>query len=85
MGPRARAVVAVALIAVGLFQAVSGVLLFFGPKGPHTGKSLILGVEKEIWSTYHEYLGFVIIGLAVIHFLLNWRMFVRELQLLFRR
>ena len=84
MGARLRAVVSLCMIALGLFQAVSGLILFFAPHGPHSGNVLLFGLTKRVWRYYHEYVGLVIIAVAVLHFTLNWRMFVKELKALVR-
>lgn len=85
MGARLRAVVSLCMLAMGIFQAVSGLILFFAPRGRSSGNVLIFGLTKHMWSDYHKYVGLVIIAVAVLHFTLNWKLFLKELKALFRR
>ncbi len=73
------------MLIMGVFQAVSGLLLFFAPRGRGSGNVLLFGLTKHTWSDYHKYVGLVIIAVAVLHFILNWRMFVKELRALLKR
>jgi|GEM_PF-1364711 uncharacterized iron-regulated membrane protein len=82
---RTRAVVTLCLLALGIFQAISGVVLFLAPKGYRSGKAVLLGLEKSIWSDYHSYIGLILIAVVILHLTLNWRMFVNELKVLRRR
>ncbi len=84
MGARLRAVVSSCMIVLGLFQAISGLILLFAPHGQGSGNLLIFGLTKHMWSDYHKYVGLLIIAVAVLHFTLNWRMFVKELKSLVR-
>ncbi len=85
MGLRSKVVVTVSLIVLGLFQAISGVILYFSPKGRWSGDLLVFGLTKHTWSEYHAYVGFLLIAVAVVHLSLNWRWFMGELKVLFRR
>ncbi|AEA47043.1 DUF4405 domain-containing protein [Archaeoglobus veneficus] len=85
MGAKSKVIVTLSLIATGIFQAISGILLFLSPKGPQSGHIVIFGLEKGTWREYHEYVGLAIIAIAVLHFVLNWRMFVNELRVLKRK
>ncbi len=84
MGVKARVTVTLILIALGIFQAVSGIILFLAPKGPRSGRFEVFGVTKYTWNEYHKYVGLIIIVVAVLHFILNWRMFVNELKVFTR-
>jgi hypothetical protein len=84
MGARLRAIVSLCMIALGLFQAISGLVLFFTQHGPRSGSMLLFGLTKRVLIYYHEYVGLMIIAVAVLHFTLNWRMFVKELKALVR-
>ncbi len=85
MGVRVKALVSTAMLLLGAFQAVSGLILFLSPKGRGAGNLLILGLPKHTWVSYHTYAGFAIIAVAVLHFSLNWRMFLNELRVLGRK
>ncbi len=82
MGVRLKAIVSMSMFFLGIFQAVSGLILFLSPKGRGAGNLLIFGLPKHTWSDYHTYVGFAIIAVAILHFSLNWRMFVNELKVL---
>ncbi len=50
MGVRLRAVVSLCMLIMGVFQAVSGLLLFFAPRGRGSGNVLLFGLTKHTWS-----------------------------------
>jgi len=78
---KVRAVVALALLTTGLFQAVSGLILYTAPKGRGAGDLIVLyGLEKHLWKEYHFYIGILIMCLVVVHLILNWKMFKNELK-----
>ena len=85
MGLRSKVIVTISLIVFGAFQAISGIVLYFSPKGRWSGEHLILGLPKHTWSEYHTYVGFLLIALVLIHLTLNWRWFMGELKVLFRK
>ncbi len=77
---RTRAIVALALLIAGLFQAASGLILYTAPKGRGAGDIALYGLEKSLWKEYHFYIGILIVCLAVVHLILNWKMFKNELK-----
>ncbi len=85
MGLGSKVIVTVSLIVLGIFQAISGIVLYFAPKGRWSSEHVILGLTKHTWSEYHTYVGFLLIGLAIIHLYLNWRWFMGELKVLLRK
>ncbi len=80
MGARLRGIISLGLLIAGLFQAFSGILLFFAPHGRYSGNALIFGIAKRDWVDYHAYVGFILIAIAVVHLALNWRWFVKNLK-----
>jgi cytochrome b561 len=77
---KVRAVVVLTLLTTGLFQAVSGLILYTAPKGREAGDITLYGFEKHLWKEYHFYIGILIICLVVLHLILNWKMFKNELK-----
>ena len=77
---KVRAVVALTLLTTGLFQAVSGLILYTAPRGRGVGDIILYGFEKHLWKEYHFYIGILIICLVVVHLILNWKMFKNELK-----
>ncbi len=80
MGAKTRALIVLVLMALGLFQLVSGLILFFMPSGHGYRKFL----ERHIWKEYHFYVGLVITVVVVVHFILNWKIFKHEIKALFK-
>ncbi|OYT60141.1 hypothetical protein B6U81_05115 [Thermoplasmatales archaeon ex4484_30] len=66
-----RGVVSTMLSVLFLVAAITGIKLFLSPRGKAT--------------TLHTIVGFLIMGLIVIHLTLNYKMLVSELRLLFRK
>ncbi len=79
-----RAVVSTLMILLGIFQAFSGILLYFSPHGRFAGEHVVLFLPKNYWASYHTYVGFALIPLAILHFSLNWKMYVNELKNFFK-
>lgn len=75
-----KVVVDCCLFVLATFQAVTGVILYIAPRGRGSGSWTFLGVDKHTWGDWHTYAGFIIIGLVVIHLILNWRVFVCQLK-----
>ena len=84
MGTRERAIVVLILIALGLFQLMSGLILYFTPGSRGYRGYAIYGLEKHVWKEYHLYIGLVITAVVLIHLALNWKMFKHELKNLFK-
>jgi len=76
---KVRTVVTLTLLVTGLFQAVSGLILYTAPKGRWAAVQLY-GLEKVLWKEYHFYAGILITCLVVVHLTLNWSMFKNELK-----
>ncbi len=72
-----------ALIVLGLFQLISGLILYISGGGwRHRGSEIVVfGLERHVWKDYHFYIGIALIVVAVIHFTLNWKMFKAELRI----
>ncbi len=77
---KVRAIVALSLLTTGLFQAISGLILYTAPKGRRTGDIALYGLEKNLWKEYHFYIGILIMCLVAVHLILNWKMFKNELK-----
>ncbi len=80
MSVRSRVVTALTLLSLGVFQSISGLVLFFAPTGRFSGRYEILGLKKEVWKDLHSYTGFIIISLAILHLVLNWNILKAELK-----
>ncbi len=77
---KVRAVVTLFLLTTGLFQAVSGLILYTAPKGRWATTVRLYGLERHLWKEYHFYAGILIMCLVVLHLMLNWNMFRNELK-----
>ncbi|WP_457549271.1 DUF4405 domain-containing protein [Archaeoglobus sp.] len=84
MGAKTRAMIVLTLIALGLFQLVSGLIIYLIPGGRGYREVSFWGLEKHLWKEYHLYVGLVITAVAVIHLALNWKMFKHEIKRLFK-
>ncbi len=83
MGAKLRAIVSTLMLFLGLFQAVTGIILYSAPHGRYSGELIYLLLPKRDWVLYHTYTGFLLIALAILHFSLNWKMYVSELKKIF--
>ncbi|KAA0002814.1 MAG: DUF4405 domain-containing protein [Thermoplasmata archaeon] len=66
-----RGIVSILLGIVFLVASITGIKLFLSPKGKAT--------------TLHTAAGFLIMALATIHLILNYKMLISELKILFRK
>lgn len=66
-----RGIVSILLGVMFLIASITGIKLFLSPKGRVT--------------TLHTAAGFLIMALATIHLILNYKMLVSELKILFRK
>jgi len=66
-----RGIVSILLGVMFLIASITGIKLFLSPKGRAT--------------TLHTAAGFLIMALATIHLILNYKMLVSELKILFRK
>ncbi len=79
-----RAILSSSLIVVFLFVAITGILLFIAPHGPHSHAEQwsFLGLSKETISKIHTITGFLFVVLVIVHFLINRTMYSTELKAL---
>ena len=66
-----RGIVSILLGVMFLIASITGIKLFLSPKGRA--------------ATLHTAAGFLIMALATIHLILNYKMLVSELKILFRK
>jgi len=66
-----RGIVSILLGVMFLIASITGIKLFLSPKGRAT--------------TLHTAAGFLIMALATIHLILNYKMLISELKILFRK
>ena len=73
------------LISFGIFQLISGLILYLTRGyGWGWGRGLYryAGVERHILKDCHFYCGLIVTAIVVIHFALNWKIFMAELRAL---
>lgn len=66
-----RGIVSILLGIMFLIASITGIKLFLSPKGRA--------------ATLHTAVGFLIMALATIHLILNYKMLISELKILFRK
>jgi cytochrome b subunit of formate dehydrogenase len=69
------------MLIFGLITIVTGLVLYFWPKGPRAGQLIILGFEKDFWKELHTYVTVAAVVLIVLHIFENRacvKMYVRE-------
>ncbi len=74
---RFRGVTSLLLALTAIVVAVSGVVLYIGPRGrvaDWTGWTL-LGITKDAWEELHIIMSLLIIPIALTHWFLNWSTF----------
>jgi cytochrome b subunit of formate dehydrogenase len=76
-----RALVICFLMTGGAILAVTGLVLYFAPSGPHSGQERVLGLAKGFWRDLHAYTAFSMFAIAAAHITLNRRALVEYLSL----
>ena len=75
-----RMLVTLSLLFLGVPEAVSGVILYFSPAGRGSGPTLGEFSRRHLMTLIHSYLGFILIGLALLHVTLNRRALLAYLR-----
>jgi hypothetical protein len=69
-----RAVTAMALIAVWLLSAFSGLILWLAPEVRRAGQQpLLFGITKENWGEIHFWICVAVIVITVFHIIIDWK------------
>jgi len=79
---RLRILITLSLLFLGALVAVSGVILYFAPAGKAGGVPIV--PKKRQLISVHSYSGFIVIGLAIIHLILNRRPLIAYLKRIFK-
>lgn len=66
-----KAVVTTILIILFIQLVVSGLVLTF---------SRSLGVEKHVWKEYHTLVGWLFAATGLVHFILNYKIYIGEVK-----
>ena len=77
--PPFKAIISILLVLVFLFLAISGALLFFGKTG------VVMGIARSALRKTHTWAAVLMCVLAIVHLILNRRIFFGELKSLVRR
>ncbi len=82
-----RAVTSTLLLVISVVVTFTGVGLFLAPSGRiarETGWTFF-GFEKIQLEKLHTLTGFIMVGLIVFHFIINYSMYANEMKILLRR
>ncbi|MCD6422018.1 DUF4405 domain-containing protein [bacterium] len=72
-----RLLIDLGMLASGLVSAFSGFVLWFGfPADTHRGWQVALGLYRFQWENLHFWTSLVFVVLAIVHFALNWKIFL---------
>ncbi len=61
------------MVVSGLVTLISGLILWFAPRGPHSREVILYGLQKSTWLDIHPYFALLAIGLVAIHLIDKWR------------
>jgi len=61
------------MVISGLVTLVSGLILWFAPRGPHSREVILYGFQKSTWLDLHPYLALLTVGMVAIHLVDKWR------------
>ncbi|MFH1786516.1 MAG: DUF4405 domain-containing protein [archaeon] len=73
---RINYIIDVGLLASFTVTGLSGVILFFSPRGPHSGVFSILSLYKATWISLHEKIGLLMVFLMLVHAALHFNWYV---------
>ncbi len=75
--PKIRFLIDLVLLILFLVVGITGLILFIKfPSGSGTGKLSLMGISRHNWADIHNYAGIAMIVLILIHFIINWKMFL---------
>jgi len=82
-----RAILSTLLLIIFAIVVFTGIGLYFAPSGRIARETnwSFLGFDKWKLEYLHEISGFVVSALAVIHLLVNYKMFIEEMKILLKR
>ncbi|WP_243138092.1 DUF4405 domain-containing protein [Heliorestis acidaminivorans] len=81
---KVKAITSLSLFLLGLIVTVTGIGLWIAPHGPMARSFTFLGLPYGLMMELHIWLGFLIVLLVLVHFILNLKMFYQEWKLLFK-
>ncbi len=55
------------MVVSGLVTLISGLILWFAPRGPHSREIILYGFQKSTWLDIHPYFALLAIGLVALH------------------
>ncbi len=84
---KTRAIISLSLLVTFTMVFISGLGLYFAPNGRvarETNWSFLLLTKGQI-EDIHTVTAFIMTGIIVVHFIINFKMFTNELKILFSR
>jgi hypothetical protein len=84
---KTRAIISLGLLVTFTIVFISGLGLYFAPNGRIARESnwRFLLFEKGQIEDIHTITAFIMTGLIVVHLIINFKMFTKELKILFSR
>jgi hypothetical protein len=76
---KVKAILSLLLFLFLLLNIITGLILFFQPRGGSHGGSDTL-IDRSTLVLFHDYGGIVFSILMTVHFLLNWKIWLAELH-----
>ncbi|MBO8181831.1 MAG: DUF4405 domain-containing protein [Archaeoglobus sp.] len=61
------------MVASGLVTLISGLILWFAPRGAHSREAILYGLQKSTWLDIHPYFALLAVGMVAIHLVDKWR------------
>ncbi|MCC6028529.1 MAG: hypothetical protein DSO01_04770 [Archaeoglobi archaeon] len=55
----------------GFLSLITGLILYFWPRGPRAGWIVLYGLDKQTWGEIHTYLSLISILAILIHLIVN--------------
>ncbi len=83
---KVRGITSLVLLVLFVIVMFTGIGLFVAPRG-YIARQMgwtFFGMSKEALEVWHDYCGFAMGAVVVLHFILNYKLFVNEIKALFK-
>jgi hypothetical protein len=81
-----KAVLSSAILVLFALAGFSGIGLFFAPSGREARVTnwTFMGFSRSGLETLHDIPGLILVALLVVHFILNLKLYINEIKILFK-
>ncbi len=68
-----RRVIVLSILVLGILMLFTGLILYTSPKGYKGARVLVLGIRRSTLADIHAYIGFILVGLTILHIYTNYK------------